>query len=278
MISVAIKKKLRGAVGTMLLSVSFEVPDASLVALTGHSGAGKTSILKMIAGLMQPDEGHIEVHNEFWFNNQKSVNKLPQKRNIGFVFQQYALFPNMRVLENLQYALQSKHDYPIVEEVLTIMGIKDLQEQYPANLSGGQQQRVALARAIIRKPQVLLLDEPFAALDRTMRNRLQQDLLRIHDRYQTTTLIVSHDMSEVARMADQVILLDNGRIEKSGPPEQVLPLMPRDYLEGKVIAVDYVNSSVILAIPHALGQVTITHTDLSSVKKGDYLRIPISKR
>ncbi len=275
MISIAVRKELQGAAGTMLLDVSFDVAKAAIVALTGHSGAGKTSILKMIAGLMQPGEGQIAVAGEIWFDSRQSVNRWPQKRNIGFVFQQYALFPNMRVLENLTYALPGRQDYPMIEEVLAMMDIADLQQQYPINLSGGQQQRVALARAIIRKPQILLLDEPFAALDRAMRNRLQQDLLQIHARYHTTTLIVSHDTSEVAHMADQVIVLDNGRIAKQGTPWQVLPRMSPDCMEGEVIAIDHANQRVVLAIPHALGYVTVSSAILSSAKKGDYLRIPL---
>lgn len=277
MIKLDIKKRLRGAEGKMHLQVSFSLQPSSIAAIMGPSGAGKTSILKMIAGLLQPDEGFIEINEEKWFNSKDKINKLPQKRNIGFVFQEYTLFPNMSVRENLTFALHHKQDQAMIDEVLSIMNIQNLQHQKPSHLSGGQQQRVALARAIVRKPQILLLDEPFAALDRSMRLKLQEDLIRLHERYNTTTLMVSHDVLEVARMADHVILMQNGHVEKTGAPEKLLPMMKSNTLEGEVVAIDYQSGTVTLAISYVLGEVSIVNTNLTSVKKGDHIIVHAEK-
>lgn len=277
MIEIDVKKWLRGAEGKMHLQIAFSVQPSSIVAMMGPSGAGKTSILKMIAGLMSPDEGYIEVGEEKWFDSKQKINKLPQKRGIGFVFQEYTLFPNMTVRENLIYALRHKQDRDMIDEVLSIMSMQNLQQQKPTSLSGGQQQRVALARAIVRRPQLLLLDEPFAALDKSMRLKLQEDLIHLHERYNTTTLLVSHDILEVARMADQVILMHNGRIEQEGAPEKLLPMMKNNTLEGEVVAIDHQQGTIILAIPYVLGYITLGNTHLSSVKKGDYISIHIEK-
>ncbi len=277
MISIRIKKRLRGAEGKIQLEAAFTVQASAIVALMGPSGAGKTSILKMVAGLMTPDEGMIEVGNEKWFDSQQKIYRLPQKRSIGFVFQEYALFPNMSIRENLQYALHRQESSKVIDEVLEVMNIRNLQHQRPVSLSGGQQQRVALARAIVRRPRILLLDEPFAALDKTMRLKLQEDLLRLHERYNTTTLMVSHDVLEVARMADQVMLLNDGHIERSGTPQEVLPMMKNHLLEGEVIAVDVQQGIVTLAIPHVLSQIRLTTAEGTSWKKGDYIQVSAEK-
>lgn len=273
MIKADIKKQLRGAEGKMLLNICFSVQSSAIVALMGPSGAGKTSILKMIAGLMTPDEGYIEAEGETWFDSKQTLHQLPQKRSIGFVFQEYTLFPNMNVRENLNYALRRKEDRNMIDEVLALMNIQNLQHQKPLRLSGGQQQRVALARAIVRQPKILLLDEPFAALDKTMRLKLQEDLIHLHEKYNTTTLLVSHDVLEVARMADQVLLLNNGKIEQSGPPDKVLPTMQRNMMEGEVVNIDRQQGVITLAIPHVLSQLKLPLPDLSSLKKGDYIKV-----
>ena len=233
-----LQKTLRGGQDFFQLDLSLTVPAGGVLAIMGPSGAGKTSILKMIAGLVTPDQGVISVQDQIWFDAAKQINIRPQKRSIGYVFQEYALFPNMSVRDNLKYALSAGQKEQVIDEVLNLMHIQNLEHQKPVSLSGGQQQRVAVARAVVRQPQVLLLDEPFAALDKSMRTKLQDDLIEIHRRYQTTTLLVSHDPAEVAKMADEVIVLSNGKIIQQGNPSSILANPTNILLEGEVLSVN----------------------------------------
>ncbi|MFP4089000.1 MAG: ABC transporter ATP-binding protein [Cyclobacteriaceae bacterium] len=253
MIEVELDKRLLGSEGSFDLRVSFSIPTRSVFAIMGPSGVGKTTILKMLAGLIAPDNGSIVVEGKIWYDSRKRINLLPQKRSTGYVFQNYALFPNMNVRQNLEYALQHKGQQALVEEVLALTGLEQLQHQKPGSLSGGQQQRVALARAIVRQPQVLLLDEPFAALDRPMRLKLQQDLISLHERYGTTTILVSHDTYEVARMADEVAQVEKGSFVRQGKPAEILPVRQDGMLRGKVIEVDEDRGVFILIEEEASG-------------------------
>ncbi|EAJ8521203.1 sulfate/molybdate ABC transporter ATP-binding protein, partial [Campylobacter coli] len=182
-----------------------------ITAIFGESGAGKTTLLKIIAGLIKPEFGRIEVGDELWFDTQKNVNLAIQKRKIGFVFQDYALFPNMSVKENISYAATSKQK---AEELLSLMNLENLAKIYPKNLSGGQAQRVALARALAREPQILLLDEPLSALDFKMRSFLQDELVKILQHFKITTLLVSHDLAEIYKLSHRILELSDGKIIK----------------------------------------------------------------
>jgi len=238
MIKVRLEKKLLGSEGKLALDVQFEMPEHSIWALMGPSGAGKTSILKMLAGLMPPDRGIIEVGGELWYSSTQHTWLKPQQRSIGFVFQDYALFPNMSVGRNLSYALPANSSRDLVGEVLALMELDKLAKQYPQKLSGGQQQRVALARAIIRQPQLLLLDEPFAALDKYMREKLQKDILALHQRFKTTMLLVSHDAMEVARMAEQVLILKDAKVVQQCKPHETLAVVADGKFKGEVIEIN----------------------------------------
>ncbi|EPY3622559.1 sulfate/molybdate ABC transporter ATP-binding protein, partial [Campylobacter jejuni] len=182
-----------------------------ITAIFGESGAGKTTLLKIIAGLIKPEFGRIEVGDELWLDTQKNINLAIQKRKIGFVFQDYALFPNMSVKENISYAATSKQK---VEELLSLMNLENLAKIYPKNLSGGQAQRVALARALAREPQILLLDEPLSALDFKMRSFLQDELVKILQHFKITTLLVSHDLAEIYKLSHRILELSDGKIIK----------------------------------------------------------------
>lgn len=221
MIAVDVKKKLHAAHGEMLLQVSLQVPAGSFCSIYGNSGAGKTTLLRMIAGLLEPDEGVIQVGETSWFDHSRRINKAPQQRKIGFVFQDYALFLNMSIRENLEFVLPDRKLKSSVEEILELMGLSALANRSPATLSGGQQQRVALARALVRQPQLLLLDEPLSALDHEMRLRLQDEIARIHRHFGLTTLLISHDPSEIYRLSDLVVELEAGNIVKQGSPDAV---------------------------------------------------------
>lgn len=221
MIELNIHKKLSTASGEMNLHFNGEIKSGSLTTIYGPSGAGKTSVLRMLAGLLKPDSGAITVNGETWFDNGKRINKKPQSRRVGFVFQDYALFPNMTVRENLEYALESKKEAHIVTELIELIELGDLEKRKPETLSGGQKQRAALARAIVRKPEVLMLDEPLSALDQLMRSKLQDYILQIHKEYKLTTLLVSHEMGEVFKLSNEVIVLDNGIIRQQGLPAEL---------------------------------------------------------
>ncbi len=230
MLKIRLKKQLHAHFGDMLLDVSIEVERGTFVSLYGKSGAGKTSILRMLAGLMQPESGYIEVGGEVWLDTQKGVALKPQRRNLGFVFQDYALFPNMSVRENLLFALARGQNKKAVEELINMVELRELQGRYPHELSGGQKQRVALARALVRRPPLLLLDEPLSALDFDMRSKLQEYILHLHRKYHLTTLLVSHDLPEVVRMADVVYRIDEGKITTGGTPRELLGKQLERYL------------------------------------------------
>lgn len=189
-----------------------------LAALFGPSGAGKSTLLRLLAGLARPERGRLVVDGEVWFDSTAGIDKPVQQRAIGMVFQDYALFPNMSVRGNLLYAA-GKHEHGWVDELLEMTGLAALAERRPGALSGGQQQRVALARALARKPRLLLLDEPLSALDTELRHHLQQEIASLHRRFGLSTLLVSHDVGEVYRLADQVLLCEHGRIVRQGTPQ-----------------------------------------------------------
>lgn len=200
--------------------VSFEVPAGQLVALLGPSGSGKSTILRIVAGLEAADEGTVELIGE-------DATDIPvQRRGVGFVFQHYALFRHMTIRENVAFGLELRRPRPDkaeirarVDELLELVQLKGHAERYPRQLSGGQRQRVALARALAPKPKVLLLDEPFGALDAKVRDELRAWLRRLHDEDHMTTLFVTHDQQEAFEVADQVIVLNHGKVEQMGPPQ-----------------------------------------------------------
>lgn len=224
MISINVTKRLFGPNGELRLIFETQIEKGEFVTLYGPSGAGKTSVLRMLAGLLTPEAGVIHVDDSVWFDSAKSINVGPQDRGIGIVFQDYSLFPNMTVRGNLEFALQKGQSPEIVGELLELTQMSNLQNKKPAILSGGQRQRVAVAMALVRRPKLLLLDEPLSALDSVMQAKLQDYLLQVHDQFKLTTILVSHDVTEVIKMSKRVLILEDGRIVKNGTPLDVLPL------------------------------------------------------
>ena len=222
MIKIKVEKQLRSATGSFVLQVEGSIDPGTFLTLYGPSGAGKTSTLRLLSGLLTPDNGMIQVNNGFWFNSSQGINEGPQHRDVGHVFQDYALFPNMTVGSNLRYALHKHQDSSIVDELIDIMELKAFIDRYPSSLSGGQKQRVALARSLVQRPKLLLLDEPLSALDHTMRTKLQSYIQKVHDQYNLTTILVSHNLSEVLRLSDEVWIFDSGEITRKGPPFHII--------------------------------------------------------
>ena len=203
-----------------LENVSVDVPAGALLALLGPSGSGKTTLLRVIAGLEVPDEGSVLYHEE------DATHRSARERNVGFVFQHYALFRHMSVFENVAFGLRvRKWKEPQirerVHELLQLVQLEGLAKQAPSQLSGGQRQRIALARALAAEPKVLLLDEPFGALDAKVRKELRQWLRKLHDEIHVTSVFVTHDQEEAFEVSDRVVVLNRGRIEQQGSPEEV---------------------------------------------------------
>ncbi len=200
--------------------VSLEVPDGSLTALLGPSGSGKSTLLRIIAGLEQPDRGVVEIHGA------DATRVPPQRREIGFVFQHYAAFKHMTVRDNVAFGLKIRKQAKArvrerVDELLGVVGLAGYADRYPNQLSGGQRQRMALARALAVQPRVLLLDEPFGALDAKVRADLREWLRRLHDEVHVTTILVTHDQEEAMAIADHIAVMDHGRIEQVGGPREL---------------------------------------------------------
>jgi len=205
---------------TALDHISVDVPEGSLTALLGPSGCGKTTLLRIIAGLELADAGSVR------FAGEDVSGRHARERNVGFVFQHYALFRHMTVFENVAFGLRIRRrpDAEVqarVRELFRLIRLEGLERRYPAQLSGGQRQRVALARALAAQPRVLLLDEPFGALDARVRQELRQWLRRLHDEIHVTSVFVTHDQEEAFEVADQVIVINRGRVEQAGTPQEV---------------------------------------------------------
>jgi molybdate transport system ATP-binding protein len=223
MIDVDIHKQLHAGAARIALQLKFHIANGELLALFGPSGSGKTSIMRMIAGLMTPDEGSIVVDGIPWYDSRSGINRPPQQRDIGVVFQDYALFPNMTVRENIAFGLKPDQEVKDISEVIELMELTQMANVKPGFLSGGQKQRVALARAIARCPKILLLDEPTSALDAALRVKIHQYIKSLQKQQSAATLLITHDMIEVARLADRVVVIEEGRVKAEGKPGEVLP-------------------------------------------------------
>ncbi len=238
-------KRISKSYGTFaaLHDVSLEVPQGSLTALLGPSGSGKSTLLRVIAGLEQPDEGTVVIEG------QDITQLSPQRREIGFVFQHYAAFKHMTVRDNVAFGLKVRKRPAAeiksrVDELLELVHLTGWADSYPGNLSGGQRQRMALARALAVEPRVLLLDEPFGALDARVREELRAWLRRLHDDLHVTTVFVTHDQREAMEVADQVVVLNEGKVEQVGPPLEVYDKPANDFVMGFVGPVTQLDGQV----------------------------------
>ncbi|OXA94113.1 ATP-binding cassette domain-containing protein [Flavobacterium hercynium] len=240
MIQFSAYKMLQTADGELPLDVNFTIEKGKFIAVYGNSGAGKTTILRILGGLTAAEQVNIKVDDVTWDDAEKKLHLAVQKRSIGFVFQDFALFPNLTVRENLEFALSKGDSKEIVSELIDLMELQSLQDNKPERLSGGQKQRVALARAIVRRPKILLLDEPLSALDDAMRFKLQDYILKIHQKYELTTIMISHSIAEIFKLSDHVLVIDKGRITKEGTPENVFSeqkISSKFQLTGEIISI-----------------------------------------
>ena len=250
MITISVKKRLFSANGEIDFIFEGSIGAKEFVTIFGASGAGKTTLLRMIAGLTDPDDGVIIVDDQIWFDKRKKINIKTEKRGVGFVFQDYALFPNMSVKKNIEFALKKEDKYR-AERLIELCKLTELIDQKPPQLSGGQKQRVALARSLVTNPKILLLDEPLSALDYAMRKELQDELSNIQKQLGITTFLVSHDLSEVFSLSSKTFVLENGKVIKHGTPIELFAqhsLSNKFKLTGEILHIEAASVVFILTV------------------------------
>jgi len=245
--------------GPIPLDAALECAPGEVLALVGPSGSGKTSILRAIAGLLQVGEGSIRINGDTWFDANQTINLPARRRRVGYVFQSYALFPHLSALHNVMEALL---EYPPAErerrarEALSRVRLAGLEERLPRNLSGGQQQRVAVARALAREPKVLLLDEPFSAVDRATRQRLYRELAELRRELAMPVILVTHDLDEALMLADRLCVLHQGRTLQSGEPCAVMT-RPESVEVAQLVGLRNVFRAGVLGHDEVRGMTTI---------------------
>ena len=272
MIKIDINKRLHGSNGEMNLDINLDIKEGDFIALAGQSGSGKTTLLRILAGL-EDTSGILSISDEIWLDENMELP--PQKRKIGFVFQDYALFPNMSVQENLLFV---NNDKELASHLLSITELTELKKRLPNTLSGGQKQRVSLCRAMMNRPKLLLMDEPLSALDPSMRTKLQQEILTLHKEFNTTTIMVSHDPSEIYRLASRVIVLDQGKIVDDGTPKDILLKtagsqkfsFEGELLDIKKVDVIYV---AIVSIGQQLVEIVVSSDEVKNLTIGDRITV-----
>lgn len=274
MIFINIKKRLHTAEGDIEASFELEINDGEFLTLFGPSGAGKTTLLRMIAGLEKPDSGIIRIDDKIWYDSTQNINLTPQKRSIGFVFQDYALFPTMSIYENLLFAASQKTQQPFIDELLELTELSNLAHRFPDTLSGGQKQRVALVRALVRQPKILLLDEPLSALDSPMRLKLQDELALIHARLGVTTLLVSHDIAETVKLSNRMAQIESGRIEHIAKPLEFFSsntLSGKLNLIGDILSIQYDSPVYIvtLLVGQSMVKAVVSNQEAQLLKVGE---------
>jgi molybdate transport system ATP-binding protein len=272
MIDINIVKNLHGSNGNMDLNININIVKNDFIALSGQSGSGKTTLLRILAGL-EDASGKIVVNNNIWLDTNTKL--AIQKRDIGFVFQDYALFENMTVEENLLYVNKDKQ---LAKYLLSMTNLWELKTRLPHTLSGGQKQRVSLCRAYMNRPSIVLMDEPLSALDITMRKQLQDDILTLHKEFESTTIIVSHEPSEIYKLCNRVIVLNQGKIINDGTPKEVLLQTSgssKFSFEGElldIIKVDVIYIAIV-SIGQQIVEVVVDNNEMANLKIGTKVRL-----
>lgn len=272
MIYMNIKKELLGSQGHMDLELDLHIKKGDFIAISGESGSGKTTLLRILAGL-EKSKGNISVDGQTWLDKQYCLS--PQKREIGFVFQDYALFDNMSIIQNLLFV---KKDFELAQKLLEITKLESLKDRHVSNLSGGQKQRVSLCRALMKKPKILLLDEPLSALDPQIRASLQNEILTLHKMFNITTILISHDPSEIYKLCNKMVILNQGKIIAQGLPKDILLKTQGSQkfsFQGELLdikKVDVINIA-ILAIGQQIVEVVISNEEAKNLKLGQILNV-----
>jgi molybdate transport system ATP-binding protein len=268
MIDFDIQKELHGANGKMHLDIQLTIKEGEFLVITGKSGSGKSTLLRILAGLEKAN-GTIKVNDELWLDNTKSM--AIQKRQIGFVFQDYALFENMTVLENLLYV---KKNLALANELLNMTELEGLKNRRPNSLSGGQKQRVSLCRAMMNQPKILFLDEALSALDSDMRKKLQNDIVALHKRFNTTTIMISHDYSEIYKLSSRLVILEQGKVVQDDTAHNILMLDKKEaksFLQSEILEVKE-NTAIVLFNDKIL-EITISDEKKKDIKIGQMIGI-----
>ncbi len=280
MIIVNMTKQLNTVDGILQAHFELTINDGEFLTLFGPSGAGKTTLMRLVAGLETPDSGRIEVDGEVWFDSKRKINIPPQKRSVGFVFQDYALFPTMNVRQNLLFAAENNSGREYVDTLLEMTELTSLADRLPATLSGGQKQRVALARALVRHPKILLLDEPLSALDPAMRQKLQDELMMIHNRLGVTTLLVSHDIAETVKLSDRLAAIETGRVQRICTPMEFFTthtLSGKLQLIGEVLKIEEESPIVIvtLLVGSSIIRTVVSQDEGKKLRLGEHALISV---
>jgi molybdate transport system ATP-binding protein len=240
----------------------------SLTILFGPSGSGKTTVLRCLAGLERPQRGYIRFGDETWFAARCGIWVPPQRRQIGYLFQEYALFPHLTVARNIGYGIRRMRDAERrkrIAEITDLLGLAGLEDRYPRQLSGGQQQRVALARALVCRPRLLLLDEPLSALDVPTREQLRRELRHWLAQLGILGILVTHDRVETLALGDHVVIMDHGRVRQSGPPEDVFT-SPVDLNVARIVGVDTIERGKVIRMMDGLATVQVGSTQLFALQ------------
>jgi molybdate transport system ATP-binding protein len=236
----------------------------SLTVLFGPSGSGKTTALRCLAGLDRPGSGYIRFGDETWFDARCAILAPPQRRQIGYLFQEYALFPHLTVERNISYGIRrigNAEQRPRIAEITDLLGLAGLQDRYPHQLSGGEQQRVALARALVCRPRLLLLDEPLSALDLPTREQLRRELRHWLTKLAVPGIMVTHDRVEALALGDHVVVMDHGCVRQSGPPQDVFS-SPVDLAVARIVGVDNIESGKVIRMTDGLASIQVGSSEL----------------
>lgn len=271
---VDIKKRFANGRGdAFTLDAAFSIPKGKITVIFGPSGSGKSTILRLLAGLEKGEHGHILNSGKIWFDSAKGLDLPPKDRRTGFLFQDLAIFPHMSVMQNILY-VTGKKKLAKAEELLEMTQLSGLRDRRPDELSGGQRQRLAIARALAGSPELLLLDEPFSALDRELKKKLCDDLTKLHASLGFTAVMVTHDMAEAYRLAEHAVILKEGKVAKEGTPEEVFlgkSLSTRIQLLVRVIAMESDEIHTLLTVEEGLRtfRVFVDNEEAEKIEIGD---------
>jgi len=263
------------ASGVMNLELDLDIEDGELIGIYGDSGAGKTTMLRILAGMEKPDNGHIIFNDETWNDSRKNIFLAPQKRKTGFVFQDYALFPNMTIRENIAFGVPAKNAEKGVDDLLELMDLSVLANSSIHKLSGGQRQRVALARALASEPKLFLLDEPLSALDEELRARLLYLIADTHKKNGITTIIVSHNLADIYAVCNRILLLKNGRIVSQSKNENASRINSDTTIAipGRIISIQRSGDLSKLEIAYGANILKLELNDPGNLKTGDWIEV-----